>query len=232
MRIQEFITESTSLKTTITAISNDIGEPVASLYATMKSMAKKYVERRGNLFGFGFISGAAGARWFQTFYVNKLQSELYDLIKFNPHFSGPLKSFLRGHIVKKDKNSKPELLPFHKFSQISNILPEILVEIGTKLNSPQLINSANTWIKNRKDFATFLINIESEPDTVTTPAPNATPATPSVTGQQQQQVDKIVNDILKSLPSNVAGDIRNAIARSPNKLMALQQELKDRNITP
>jgi hypothetical protein len=57
-------------------------------------------------------------------------------------------------------------------------------------------------------------------------------APPSATGHQQQQVDKIVNDVLKSLPSSIAGDIRNAIARSPNKLLALQQELKDRNIKP
>ena len=40
----------------------------------------------------------------------------------------------------------------------------------------------------------------------------------------------MVNDILRRLPKGVAGDIRNALAREPNKLYALQRELAARNI--
>lgn len=53
---------------------------------------------------------------------------------------------------------------------------------------------------------------------------------PSVMSQQNQQVEVIVNGILKDLPSNVAGEIRNAIAKSDNKLAALQAEMKKRGL--
>jgi hypothetical protein len=222
-RSNESITESTSLKTTITAIASDIGEPVATVYATMANMAKRYVEKNGDLKGFNFISGGVGSRWFQTFYVNKIQSELYDLVKFNPQITATLKNFLRGRI-----NSVGNLDQVGGFGELSNALPNILIDLGTKLNAPQLTKSAQIWIKKRDAYRRYLHDLEFEPE-VAAPVSNAPP---SASGHQQQQVDKIVNDVLKSLPSNIAGDIRNAIARSPNKLLALQQALKDRNITP
>jgi hypothetical protein len=185
-------------------------------------MAKRYVEKNGGLKGFNFISGGVGSRWFQTFYVNKIQSELYDLVKFNPQLTATLKNFLRGRI-----NSVGNLAQVSGFSELSNALPNILIDLGTKLNAPQLTKSAQIWIKKRDAYRRYLHDLEfgQESDVPASTAP------PSATGQQQQQVDNIVNDVLKSLPSSIAGDIRNAISRSPNKLTALQQELKDRNIT-
>lgn len=48
---------------------------------------------------------------------------------------------------------------------------------------------------------------------------------------QRSQAEDIVQQVLNSLPKNVAGEVRNAIARSDNKLLALQQELHKRGIT-
>ena len=49
-------------------------------------------------------------------------------------------------------------------------------------------------------------------------------------GSQMSQVEQIVSNVLASLPPKVAGEIRNAISRSGNKLQALQQELTKRGI--
>lgn len=50
------------------------------------------------------------------------------------------------------------------------------------------------------------------------------------TGAQSSQADTIINQVLGDLDKKVAHDIRTAISRSDNKLLALQQELSKRNI--
>lgn len=67
------------------------------------------------------------------------------------------------------------------------------------------------------------IGIDTRDNRTTTKQPN-------VISQQNQQVEAIVNSVLKDLPSNVAGEIRNAIAKSDNKLAALQAEMKKRGL--
>ena len=47
---------------------------------------------------------------------------------------------------------------------------------------------------------------------------------------QKVQIERLVNTVLSSLPRGVAGEIRNAIAKDPNKLVALQRELSKRDI--
>lgn len=51
-----------------------------------------------------------------------------------------------------------------------------------------------------------------------------------LSGQQGSAAEDMVNAILGSLPPRIAGDIRNAISRSPNRLQALQRELTARGI--
>lgn len=55
-------------------------------------------------------------------------------------------------------------------------------------------------------------------------------ATKQATGMQNSQADQIISQVLGSLDKKVAHEIRQAISRSDNKLMALQQELQKRNI--
>lgn len=50
------------------------------------------------------------------------------------------------------------------------------------------------------------------------------------TGQQQQQAEEIANQILANLPAGIASKVRAEIARSDNKLQALQVALKSYNI--
>lgn len=210
------INEGPSVETTVRAISNDIGEPVTQLYNTLKSMAKQYVENNGSLKGFQLIAAGAANRWYQTFYFNRLQKELYHLTQFSPKRTTDLQALL----------SK---LP-KSFNALSGSLPEILAKIGDQLGATNLKTNAVRWVQNRAEFENYLNSLETdEEDNIdNTPPPVAKSTLP---GQQHAQVDQIVNDVLKSLPKSIAGNIRNAIARSPNKLQALKHEMSRLNNT-
>lgn len=215
--------ESTSLPTTLKAIINDIGEPVGMVYDTMKFMAKKYYDNHGEINrGFNMVAAGVGGRWIQKFYVNKLHNELYDLCKYNTRRTVELQEFLRGREI----NGKIELE--RSFKNISQELPMILAKIGQHLDSPQLVKNAQRWMQRREEYEAYLDSLDDSG--YDEPAiKHKAPKDPTV-GQQHSQVDQIVSHILSKVPSKVAGEIRNAIARNPNKLQALQAELKKRNI--
>lgn len=216
------LAESTSLDTTLKAITNDIGEPITNVYDTMKFQAKKYMDNHGELErGFRMVAAGVGGRWVQSMYIDRLKNELYDLCKYNPRNTADLKEFLRGVELNGELEMK------RSFGSIANTLPGILIELGQRLNVPQLTKNAHRWIQNKEAYERYLSELEMEADDSHPPvkAPKSTAA-----GLQNVQIDQIVNSVLSRLPSNVQGDIRNAIARSPNKLQALQAELQKRNI--
>jgi hypothetical protein len=129
-----------------------------------------------------------------------------------------LQQFLRG--VEADG----ELEMKRSFGNIANELPRILAKLGQHLNAPQLTKNANRWMQNKAAYEEYIANLELE-DEYDEPVVAKSPKNPAI-GQQRSQVEDIVNDVLSKLPKKIAGDIRNAIARSPNKLQALQAELK------
>jgi hypothetical protein len=185
----------------------------------MKSAANKFVENKGELKGFNLIAGGIGNRWFQTFWFNKLQKELHHLVQQSPRHTEKLKEFLR---------TSPG-----SFSTIADQLPEILETIGKQLNNRELYSNANKWISTRNNFKGYLVGLESSVAQDDEQEPVSTEKSIKKTvGQQANQAEQLVNAIINSLPNNVAGDIRNAIARSPNKLQALQSELQRRGIRP
>jgi len=216
---QQGVTEGTSIESTLRAVINDIGEPVTNVYDTMKFQAKKYMENHGELDrGFRMVAAGIGGRWVQSMYVGRLQNELYDLCKYNTRRTVELQQFLRG--VEADG----ELEMKRSFGNIANELPRILAKLGQHLNAPQLTKNANRWMQNKAAYEEYIANLELEDD-YDEPAVAKSPKNPAI-GQQRSQVEDIVNDILSKLPKKIAGDIRNAIARSPNKLQALQAELQ------
>jgi hypothetical protein len=171
------------------------------------------------------VAAGVGGRWFQTFYFNRLQNELYDLTKQNTKLTVELQQFLRGSEVKgKLENAKG-------FNAVSKELPDILATIGVKIGYAPLANNARRWIHNREEYEQYLSDLELsdyEDDDDVEKAPKI-PKDPAI-GKQRSQAEDIVNDVLRKLPSKIAGDIRNAISRSPNKLQALQQELQKRGV--
>jgi hypothetical protein len=217
--------ESNDIKGTLKTITNDIGEPITNVYETLKYMAKRFYDSHGDLKGFSMVAAGVGGRWFQTFYFNRLQNELYDLCKQNTKLTVGLQQFLRGSEVKgKLENAKG-------FNAVSKELPDILATIGAKIGYAPLANNARRWMQNREEYEQYLSDLELsdyEDDDDVEKAPKI-PKDPAM-GQQRSQAEEIVNDVLKKLPSKIAGDIRNAIARAPNKIQALQQELQKRGV--
>ena len=216
------VAEGTSIESTLRAVINDIGEPITAVYDTMKFQAKKYMENHGELGrGFRMVAAGVGGRWVQSMYVGRLQNELYDLCRYNSRRTVELKQFLRG--VETDG----EIEIKRSFGNIANELPRILAKLGQYLNAPQLTKNANRWMQNKAAYEEYIANLELEDDY---DEPVVKPEKSKMPGQQNAQAEQIVNDILSKLPKNVAGDIRNAIARAPNKLQALHQELSKRKI--
>jgi hypothetical protein len=189
----------------------------------MKFQAKKYMENHGELDrGFRMVAAGIGGRWVQSMYVGRLQNELYDLCKYNTRRTVELKQFLRG--IETDG----ELEMKRSFGSIANELPRILAKLGQHLGAAQLTKNANRWMQNKAAYEEYIANLELEDD-YDEPAVAKSPKNPAI-GQQRSQVEDIINDVLSKLPKKIAGDIRNAIARSPNKLQALQAELQKRNV--
>jgi hypothetical protein len=218
------LVESTSLETTLKAIINDISEPVTSTYENLKYLAKKYVRAHGELDrGWNMVAMGPGSKWVEQFYKDKLKNELYDLIRYNSRYTVELQQFLRGVEINGELDVK------RSFSNISRELPPILITLGDKLQSPQLVKSAQRWMQNLKDYQMYLASLEDEEEDDYAPTTSTPKST--VPGQQNAQVEKIVNDTLAKLPKNISGEIRNIIARSSNKLQELQQQLNSRNIT-
>jgi hypothetical protein len=180
-------------------------------------MAEKFADNKGTLKGFALVAGGVGSRWYDATYFNKLQKELHDLVRFVPRHTAELKQFL---------SSSPR-----SFKEIGEDLPDILISIASSMKNAELATAAKRWAQSRDQYYRRLVELERElaDDEDNAPAPKPAPK-PSITGQQASQVDLIVSDVLRRLPKSVAGDIRNAIARMPNKLQALQQELQRRNI--
>lgn len=224
--------ESISLNTTVKAIANDIGEPITSMYATLKKMAKQYYDNNGDLKRFGLVAAGVGSRWFQQYYVNKMQTDLYDLTRQSPTHAAELKQFLRGKMI------KDNLVMPKSFSDLNKELPEILARMGSKMGADALKNNAKLWVHNKQDYEDFINKLvngkggDDDGDGYGAPATVDTPSKDALLGKQRNHAEEIVNDVLRKLSSSVAGDIRNAIARAPNKLQALQQELQRRKIAP
>ena len=214
--------EGPSLPSTLKSIATN-GEPITQLYGKLKAMAKRWVDNNGSLKGFHRNAAGQSAQWFNTFYFNKLQSELYALAKQAPKYAPPLIAFLKDASEDRERHIN--------FTEISGSLPPILFQIGKRMGDESLARFAQSWKARKDEYDSYLSQLESEAkgdDDFDMPV--AKPEKNKMPGQQNAQAEQIVNSVLSKLPKNVAGEIRNAIARSPNKIQALHQELTKRKI--
>lgn len=214
--------EGPSLPSTLKSITTN-GEPITQLYGKLKAMAKRWVENNGSLKGFHRNAAGQSAQWFHNFYFDKLQADLYALSKQAPRYAVPLINYLKD--ASEDRESRIT------FTEISRSLPPILFKMGKQMGDHSLTQFAYSWNSRREEYESYLVKLEAEADIDDEyDEPEVKPEKSKVPGQQNAQAEQIVNDILAKLPKKVAGDIRNAIARAPNKLQALQQELAKRKI--
>jgi hypothetical protein len=215
--LDEGVSVNSSIKSIVAT-----GDSIAKVYGDLKTMAEKWVYNNGQLRGFHRNAAGVGKRWYDTFYWGKMENDLRTLLEKNPKAAGKLQDFFntdrdeRGHI---------------SFITMGKSLPQILYQVGERMDSKDLQRFGRSWFQRQKDYEDFLGRVESEvnDDEDDVPAPAAAPKD-NVVGRQNAAAEDMVNQILKSIDKKAAGEIRNAIAREPNKLQALQRELAKRNI--
>lgn len=215
MRLNEILTESTSLDSSIRSIVSN-GHTIAMVFDNLAYSAKKWVDNNGALDGFQLQEAGVGSRWYNEFYFNRMNSDLYDLSKQVGGHGASLKAFL-------SQNAK-------SIKNISRNLPDVLIDLGRKIGRKDLTEFATGWKNNFAEYERKLASLASSADSEDDYTPQPTKAKDNTLGTQNSQAEQLVAAILRDLPKHIAGDIRNAIARNPNKLLALQQELSKRGI--
>ena len=216
------IEESVSVDAAVRSIVST-GESIAKTYGDLKTMAEKWVYNNGTLKGFHRNAAGVGKRWYDTFFWNKMENDLRTLMQKNPKAAGKIQDFL--NIERDDKGHV-------SFNIIGRSLPEILNQVGEKIGNDDLKRFGANWNKRQKDYEDFLGRVEKEVNDEDDDDFALEPKQPkdNVVGRQNAAAEDVVNQILRSIDKKAAGEIRNAIAREPNKLQALQRELAKRNI--
>jgi hypothetical protein len=225
MRLHEILNEATELGSTVRAITTDIGSPILDMYGRLRHVVQNAADSnglddKGNIRGLGLIVGGETGRWVNSAYVGKLENELFDLVRYAPKHTAELTQFL----ANPDKTT---------FKSLSTSLPTILKQVAKALNEKSLYNNAVAWEKAAEDFRNFISKVTAEADRYGETGYDDVTTKPAKTnphGQQNANVESIINDVLGRIDRGAAGDIRNVLAKSPNKLATLQQELARRGI--
>ena len=227
MKISEILNEGTDIKSTVRAITNDIGTPISDLFDRIKYSVQRLVDNNGveddgKINGLGLVVGGETGRWINIYWSGKLENELYDLIRYAPTQTQQLKNFLQNNEKK-------------NFGALTENLPQILKDIANKLQQRSMYDNAAAWEQSYKSYQRFLDRVRAEAEDYGSSAYDRieSPKTknePNPVSQQNVTIEAIINDALGRIDKKQAGEIRNAISKSGNKLMALQQEFRKRGI--
>jgi hypothetical protein len=222
MKIQELLLESTQLSSTLINIVNS-GEAIAQHYELLKNMAKNWIENRGDFQGFQMMAAGQGSRWYNNFYFNKMQKELYDLTKQASKTAPPLLQFL---------HSKGKGRAGHKtFGEIAYALPPILKGVAQKIGSKELYTFADNWINRHSAYKAYLSQLQSEANADSSyDEPEVKAPKDKTAGQTNKTAQDIVNMMLAHAPEKVAGDIRAKYKGQFLTPAIVRDELKARGI--
>lgn len=226
MRLYEILTEGADIRSTIMSITDEIGTPIADLYERLSHAMKRAadmngLDSHGRIVGQGLIIGGEGSRWAENHYIPKLEKELYALAK-QTKAAEPLRQYLVNNTKK-------------NFTNLATNLPPILMGIAKKINAKSLYDNAEQWQKMRIEFEQYVTELAQDADEYgetgyddSAPRPEKGP---NPIAGQNVAAETIINDVLnKPEVRRHAGEIRNILARSDNKLATLQQELSRRGI--
>lgn len=227
MKLRELLGESTSKETALRAIISAVRRvTLDQIYTKLKDLATNYAANNGHLRGYPLIAGGMANRFFQQFFADR-RSGLRILLEtdFMQYLPDSARALLR-----------PE---FHFSKQLNSLkdvegsFPNILAQIGRIIKSKELTDAANGWARARDDYYDYLDRLKAELENEEDAAPPVKKTTRPkdlANVQQRGQIEKLVNDKLNELPEKVRGEIRQAISRDDNKLMALQRELTKRDL--
>jgi hypothetical protein len=242
MRITEITTvghlfESVELASTLRSIASEIGNPVTAIYDKLTEFAERWSENHDSMKNFGFLEKNINDRWYNE-QGDNLIAELYHLADQAPsQASAQLRRLLLSNTTT-------------NFRTLGKNLTPILIQIGLDTNYNHLVRNAQAWQQQEKNFAQTLEKLDkysassSKKPSSTLGDTSAASMSPTrsekidqaaadkkiARAQQQIQIEQLINSVLTKIPKGVAGEIRNAISRESNKLMALQKELTKRNI--
>ena len=227
--------ESVELSSTLRSIASEIGNPVTTVYDKMNDAAQKWSENHDSMDTFGFMEKNISSRWYNE-HGSDLVSELHHLVDQAPsQASSALRRFLR------DENSSD-------FSKLATMVTPILIQIGKDTGYEHLVRNAAAWQRQEQEYRQNLEKLgkyasssSKRPKDQSSAYASMSPTRGEKVDQaaadrralqatQKVQIERLVNTVLSSLPRGVAGEIRNAIAKDPNKLVALQRELSKRDI--
>lgn len=223
MRSFEFITEATELKSSIAAVNSDIGNPITQVYDAQERMARNWANTQTSMNGFQMMSAGIGARWYHQL-GRQLVGHLNDLAK-QAGKNG------NGRDLYKFMGTIPS-----KWKEIEGSVPELLLDLGKKLDNELMVRNASKWIKQREAYYDL---IEELKDSFRDhgDSRDEKPVEPKRSekkielGKQNAEVEKIVSSVIAKLPKDIQHTVRQAVARSAdNKLLALKQELEKRGI--
>lgn len=219
MKINELI-ESASKQSTTRSIVAALSSPINAYYEAVSDALQKMYDNKGSIKGSGMVIGGFSSRWVDRFYTNKLQRDLQDLVKQYPKATQDLKKFL-------DQYKTGTTL---KFGDLQQELPEILEDVADEISDSALKHRAINWKTRRTELQKLVADLkDAEQEEPHTPAKKSKNKDSAVSSQLSQ-IETLVNNVLKDLPKKQAGEIRQAIAKSDNKLQALGAELQKRNI--
>jgi hypothetical protein len=219
--IEESLDEAISPEEAVRSIVST-ADSITTLYGDLKTMAEKWVYNNGTLNGFHRNAAGVGKRWYDKFFWNNMDNDLRLLMAKNPKAAGKLRDFFD---IKRDDKGHVS------FTTIGRSLPRILNHVGEQMNNKDLKRFAAEWFRKHKDYEDYLGRVEAEVnDDEDDSAPAPKQPKDNVVGRQNAAAEDMVNQILRTIDKKAAGEIRNAIAREPNKLQALQRELAKRNI--
>jgi hypothetical protein len=218
MRLYELLRENVSTDASLKIIIDILTTELPGIYRTLSRLAENYFDSHGELGkGYRFISGGAKSKWYHDIFFKQLKPALYKLLENLP------------------RNSKIELKEFlssmteeGSFNRIQNELIRILDNISKDITNQKLSSAVSSARHTIRNYESYLLKLESDEDEPISKSPKA----PNVIGQQNTSVEQIINDVLSRIDRNQAGEIRNILARSDNKLATLQRELASRGIHP
>jgi len=201
----------------------DNGKYITQVYDNLKQMAKKFVDSRGDLKGFAMMAGGVGSRWYNDFYFNKLQTELYALTKQSSKYASDLHVFLKSSTEDRDRKIS--------FTEISRSLPPILYKMGQRMGNKELSHFAASWNNRRQDYEAYLDQIEAEAgmdDDSGYYEPKIKPERDHTSGKQNAQADTLINQAIKDhVPVSHQGEVRNMINKLPmnSRFAALEKAI-------
>lgn len=212
MRLYEFINEDVSKTSSLKHIIDVLTVQLPPLYSKLTTMAENMYYNKGSLTGFNFIAGGQTANWFNTVFFDNMKPSLYNFAK---------------HLPLKLAEQLRSVAGTSSFAGVEGVI-HVLDKIAKETRNTELHRATNTALSSIDKYQRDCRSIAAgdlEDEVAPVKAPKDTTAS-----SQNVAADSVVNDVLSRIDKNQAGEIRNAIAKSSNKLQALMAELTKRGI--